>query len=172
MKQRKNSKAAPTKPADPAPIWADADSEATYARAKANPDDIMANCEAAVANAHAHYAHGVANPAKNETPQAVMDNVNSFARTIEKVLSRFAYRQDATDLKSIYVTSRWFIELWRKEAEPCFRVSLPDLPDLPGNDFYAGMVNLATFCTKAAKRLGAPQAAPGQARLTLPRPSS
>jgi len=84
-------------------------------------------------------------------PQDIVDGFTFFAGTIRERARGYAYRQDAPELARVYDLWRGSVDAWRLKNRP----DLPPLPPLPGSNFFAGMANLADYCTMAAQRQGA-----------------
>ena len=92
---------------------------------------------------------------KPETIGGSAEVFGLYEKGITKALNEYACRQGDPELARLYVTYRQAIDSWGKLAgkhlENC--PDLPNLPLLPGNNFYAGMANLADYCADAEKRL-------------------
>ena len=89
------------------------------------------------------------------TPQDIADGFNYFAKTIRERAGAYACRQADPELARLYYTWHRGVtncgDIARKRLENC--PDLPTLPPLPGDHFFAGMANLADYCTQSAKRL-------------------
>ena len=134
-------------PADPAAAYKA--HMARYADAKAAEADYEAACRAADAYK------------KQATPADMADGFTRHAKQIIELCNRFAYRPDARDLAREYITWRQVVENWRSLTTEHFPYALPEVPSLIGTDHYSGLVHVADYCKKAAKRLcTAPTAAP------------
>jgi len=80
------------------------------------------------------------------TPQDIADGFNYFAKTIRERARPYACRRDDPALEGLYDLWRGTVDAWRRKNRP----DLPALPPLPGDHFFAGMANLADYCTQAA----------------------
>jgi len=92
---------------------------------------------------------------KAATPQHYVDQFDHFARRIREIVHQFAYSPDARSLAAHFDTWHSAVGFARDGARTRLRncPTLPEVPDLIGNDYYAGMIRLADYCTMAAKRL-------------------
>lgn len=80
------------------------------------------------------------------TPQNMADGLRNYAKTITETVNRFAYQQNDPELARLYTINRLSIESLVKSAKRDFNIDLPEVPELPGgNDYYAGMINLADW---------------------------
>ena len=96
------------------------------------------------------------------TPQDIADGFNYFAKTIRERARPYACRRDDPALEGLYDLWWGSVDAWRRKNRP----DLPTLPPLPGDHFFAGMANLADYCTQTAKRFCAVDAnAPAPVRV-------
>jgi len=128
-------------PADPAAAYKA--HMALYADAKAAEADYEAACRA---------ADGYK---KQATPQYMADRFTAYVPEITEVYNRFSCRPDDRDLVRLYALWRPWVKNTRDPIREHFPNSpaLPELPSLIGNDYFTWFVNLADFCTEAARRL-------------------
>jgi hypothetical protein len=89
------------------------------------------------------------------TLQDMAEGFRGYAKTITKQLNIFAYRQNESEVASLYLLYRQTIENWGKLTKENFPSSpeLPDLPVLIENNYYAGLTRLAEYCEKSAQKL-------------------
>ncbi|MCX5653723.1 MAG: hypothetical protein NTY65_03620 [Planctomycetota bacterium] len=90
-------------------------------------------------------------------PQSVAQWLKVTAMWLTSKASAFAWRTGDSEIAGMYAKARKYQEDWRTVLKKRFPNSpLPELPRLAGNDFYAGMFNLADYCNLIADTLDGP----------------
>ena len=101
---------------------------------------------------------------RKPTRKDVANTFKGHKERITEKLNALAYSPDARSLAREYVTFQQVIDHARGHCPD--GPALPKMPALIGNDYYAGMIRLADYCTRAADVLDgrkAPTAEGGQA---------
>jgi len=90
-------------------------------------------------------------------PQSVARFLKQMATWLTQKAHKFAWQTQDRELAGMYVKARKRLEDWRTILEKRFPNSpLPEMPQLIGNDFYAGMFSLADYCNLIADALDGP----------------
>ena len=97
------------------------------------------------------------------TPQHCADTFEQHAKRIREIVHQFAYSPDARSLAAHFDTWHSAVgfacDFTRKYLKNC--PALPEVPDLSGNDYYAGIIRLADCCKSAADALDGRKAQDG-----------
>ena len=88
-----------------------------------------------------------------DTSQSMADGFKIFAETITTVMNNFTYRQNDPEFARLFITYEQSVSSWRNLTKESLGIDLPELPELPGNDYIAGMNHLARYCKDSAETL-------------------
>ena len=91
-------------------------------------------------------------------PQDMVDIFNVLAKSAYATADEFARQQDNPELAQRYTRFHRLAEIARSNSEKYLKLVLTEMPTLIENDFLAGIIRLAQYCTRAGKDLhtGAP----------------
>ena len=101
-------------------------------------------------------------PEREPTRENVAHTFKGLREQITEKLNALAYSPDARSLAREYVTFQQVIDHARGHCPD--GPALPEMPALIGNDYYAGMIRLADYCTMAADVLNGRKAPDGDGR--------
>ena len=99
---------------------------------------------------------------RKPTRKDVANTFKGYKERITEKLNALAYSPDARSLAREYVTFQQVIDHARGYCPD--GPALPEMPALIGNDYYAGMIRLADYCTMAADVLDGRKALDGEGR--------
>ena len=144
-------------------------------RPKTAPDKILdasGRCMNAeeLAECRAEIAAGLwGDQTPTPTLQHCVDMFEHHAERLREIVHQFAYSPDARSLAAHFDTWHSAVgfacDFTRKYVKNC--PALPEVPDLSGNDYYAGIIRLADCCKSAADALGGRKAQDGAGKPPL-----
>ena len=95
------------------------------------------------------------------TPQDMAEGFNRYAKLITE------RKYNKAGLPNTYDIYERGIRSWRQLTKKYLGIDTPEPEPLPGNDYYAGMVILAQYCSQQAVKLLEPR---GKSKRLMPAP--
>jgi hypothetical protein len=92
-------------------------------------------------------------PFRKATLKDFASGFSDYSKSIDKQLGQFAHRQNDPKVALLYLRFRHTLGVWGEQIKEYFpnSLDLPAMPELNGNDYYAGLIRLKEYSEKAAR---------------------